>query len=111
MSTNSKISFHFGLLTILSNFKPKLISQLGEGGQAKVFKATFHGKDVAMKYIPLDKLQDGYEYDVYSYGCYEFYEQDKFSELQLLKTISILSTRIFIFMSHEFLKNPWKTHC
>ena len=26
---------------------------MGEGGQAKVFKAKFHGKDVAMKYVPL----------------------------------------------------------
>ena len=90
MSTNSKFSFHFGLLTIRSNFKPKLISKLGEGGQAKVFKATFHGKDVAMKYIPLDKLQDCYEYDRDSYGCYEFYEQEKFSELQLLENMSLL---------------------
>ena len=61
-----------------SNFKPKLISQLGEGGQAKVFKAKFHGQDVAMKYIPLDKLKDGYQYDITSYGCSEYFEQEKF---------------------------------
>ena len=61
-----------------SNFKPKLISQLGEGGQAKVFKGKFHGKDVAMKYIPLDKVKDGYKYDIGSYGCSEFYLQEKF---------------------------------
>ena len=65
-----------------SNFKPKLISQLGEGGQAKVFKGQFHGKDVAMKYIPLDKVKDGYKYDEDSYGCSEFYLQERFSELQ-----------------------------
>ena len=61
-----------------SNFKPKLISQLGEGGQAKGFKGEFHGKDVAMKYIPLDKVKDEYLYDWASYGCSEFYYQEKF---------------------------------
>ena len=68
-----------------SNFKPKLISQLGEGGQAKVFKGEFHGKDVAMKYIPLDKVKDGYEYSTKSYGCSEFVYQKQFSKLDLLK--------------------------
>ena len=67
-----------GLLTIESNFKPNLMSVLGEGGQAKVFKATFHGKDVAMKYIPLDKFKDTYTFDWASYGCHEYYEQEKF---------------------------------
>ena len=69
-----------GLLTIKSNFKPNLLSPLGEGGQAKVFKGKFHGKDVAMKYIPLDKVKGDYEYEWTSYGCHEFYEQEKFSE-------------------------------
>ena len=68
-------------LTIERNFKPKLVSKLGEGGQAKVFKATFHGKDVAMKYIPLDKVKNSYEYEYNSYGCAEFFDQDKFSKL------------------------------
>ena len=54
------------------------MSQLGEGGQAKVFKGQFHGKDVAMKYIPLDKIKDGYRYDHKSYGCSEFVSQEKF---------------------------------
>ena len=45
------------LLTVQSNFKPNLISVIGEGGQAKVFRATFHGQDVAIKYIPLDKVK------------------------------------------------------
>ena len=58
------------------------MSQLGEGGQAKVFKGKFHGKDVAMKYIPLDKIKDGYEYNVLSYGCSEYTLQEKFKELQ-----------------------------
>ena len=66
------------LLTFKSNFKPNLISPLGEGGQAKVFKGKFHGKDVAMKYIPLDKFKDGYEYKWFSYGCSEYYSQEKF---------------------------------
>ena len=52
-------------------------SDLGEGGQAKVFKAKFHGKDVAMKYIPLDHVKDDYKYDGYEYGCHEFYWQEK----------------------------------
>ena len=55
-----------------------MVSNLGEGGQAKVFKAKFHGKDVAMKYIPLDKLKDGYKYKDDSYGCSEFFQQGKF---------------------------------
>ena len=67
-----------GLLTIESNFKPRLVSELGEGGQAKVFKAKFHGKEVAMKYIPLDKVKDEYEYKYDSYGCGEFFYQEKF---------------------------------
>ena len=69
-----------GLLTIESNFKPKLVSKLGEGGQAKVFKAEFHGKEVAMKYIPLDKVKDQYEHKSSSYGCEEFYDQEKFDK-------------------------------
>ena len=73
------------MLTNESNFKPKLICKLGEGGQAKVFKAKFHGKYVAMKYIPLDEVKDGYEYQLTSYGCHEFQYQEKFSEPQLLK--------------------------
>ena len=68
-------------LTIESKFKPKLVSELGVGGQAKVFKATFHGKDVAMKYIPLDKVKDGYKYESRDYGCDEFYYQEKFCRL------------------------------
>ena len=68
-------------MTLKSNFKPNLISQLGEGGQAKVFKAKFHDNDVAMKYIPLDKVKDGYEYEEISYGCHEFYMQEKFSAI------------------------------
>ena len=59
-----------------SNFTPKLESELGEGGQAKVFKAKFHGKDVAMKYIPLDHKKDNYKYRYDSYGCHEFYLQE-----------------------------------
>ena len=51
---------------------------MGEGGQAKVYKAKFHGKDVAMKFIPLDHAKDGYEYREVSYGCHEFYWQEKF---------------------------------
>ena len=46
---------------------------MGEGGQAKVFKAKFHGKYVAMKYIPLDKLHREYKYSFTSYGCHEFF--------------------------------------
>ena len=81
-----KSVFEACLLTVERNFKPTLISQLGEGGQAKVFKGMFHGREVAMKYIPLDNVKDGYKYDAYkSYGCSEFYFQEKFYELQLLK--------------------------
>ena len=59
-----------------------MVSQLGEGGQAKVFTAKFHGKEVAMKYIALDKVKNKYEYKTTSYGCNEFYVQEKFSELK-----------------------------
>ena len=65
-------------MIIESNFKPNLVSQLGEGAQAKVFKAKFHGKDVAMKYIPLDKAKYNYQYEWGSYGCLEFFYQKKF---------------------------------
>ena len=75
----SKYSLKIDLIIIISNFKPNLVSLLGEGGQAKVFKAKFHGKDVAMKYISLDKVKDSYKYDYRSYGCHEFYEQETFS--------------------------------
>ena len=68
------------LLTIKSNFKPNLVSPLGEGGQAKVFKAEFHGEDVAMKYIPLDKVKDNYEYKFTTYGCNELWSQEEFSK-------------------------------
>lgn len=62
------------ILKIESNFKPKLESQLGEGAQAKVFKAKFHGQDVAMKYIPLDSVKNGYDYSHLRYGCQEYAE-------------------------------------
>ena len=68
-------------MTIESNFKPKLLEKMGEGGQAKVFKGNFHGKHVAMKYIPLDNCRDGYGYQRGSYGCSEFWQQEKFSEV------------------------------
>ena len=60
------------------NFKPKLEKKLGEGGQAKVFKAKFHRKDVAMKYIPLDHVKDSYDYGAVDYGCHEFWYQEEF---------------------------------
>ena len=50
---------------------------MGEGGQAKVFKGKFHGKDMAIKYVPLDHAKDNYEYGSWSYGCHEFYQQEK----------------------------------
>ena len=56
---------------------PSLIGELGEGGFAKVFKAKFHAKDVAMKYIPLDKVKDQYQYYSFSYGLHELYNQEK----------------------------------
>ena len=65
------------LLTLKSKFKPRLQSKLGEGGQAKVFKGEFHGKDVAMKYVPLDHVKKNYEFDVWSFGCHEFDQQEK----------------------------------
>ena len=50
---------------------------MGEGGQAKVFKAKFHDKYVAMKYVPLDHVKHIYKYTEICYGCHEFYEQEK----------------------------------
>ena len=63
-----------------STFKPELIEQLGQGGFAKVFKARFNDDLVAMKYIPLDKVKDGYQYDISSYGVHEYYNQDTASQ-------------------------------
>ena len=60
-----------------NNFKPDLIEELGQGGFAKVFKATFHGNLVAMKYIPLDKVKNGYEFNTESYGCHEYHHQER----------------------------------
>lgn len=62
-------------------FKPDLIEPLGQGGFAKVFKAKFHGKICAMKYIPLDKVKDSYTFDVGSYGLHEYVSQEKFRKL------------------------------
>ena len=53
------------------------MEELGEGGFAKVFKAKFHGQLVAMKYIPLDKVKENYQYTPISYGCHEYCEQEK----------------------------------
>ena len=80
----TKVNF----LNFERNFQPKLESQLGEGGQAKVFKAKFHGKDVAMKYIPLDHKKDNYEYHRGSYGCHEFNEQEMFINHSWILTLS-----------------------
>ena len=66
------------MFTIESEFKLKLLGKLGEGGQAKVFKGEFHGNHVAMKYVPLDHLKKDYKYDCRSYGCNEFFHQEKF---------------------------------
>ena len=93
MTTSSKLV----LLTIKSNFKPNLVSTLGEGGQAKVFKAKFHGKDVAIKYIPLDKVKDSYEYKHSNYGCDEYFTQEKFWELQKLKFSQTLSQVSYLY--------------
>ena len=61
-----------------SNFKPTLIEQIGQGGHAAVFKARFHGQEVAMKYIPLDKNKKSYEYKPSSYGIHEYANQVQF---------------------------------
>ena len=60
-----------------SAFFPKLKSKLGEGGQAKVFKATFHQKCVAMKYVPLDHIKDNFLFEPNTYGCHEYWHQEK----------------------------------
>ena len=63
------------------HYKKHFQAEIGVGvgrGQAKVYKAKFHGKDVAMKYIPLDHVENGYRYN--SYGCHEFDQQEKFFE-------------------------------
>ena len=76
------------MLTIERNFKPNLVCQLGEGAQARVFKAKFHGKDVAMKYIPLDKAKYDYQYESESYGCHEFFYQKEFSKTIAYKVLN-----------------------
>ena len=62
---------------------------MGEGGQAKVFKAKFHGKDVAMKFISLDHVKSNYRYECNSIGCHEFYGQEKLF-IDLLRSYFLL---------------------
>ena len=69
--------FETGIEILYSAFKPDLIEELGQGGFAKVFKAKFHGKHVAMKFIPLDKVKHSYAYDDESYGLHEYVNQEK----------------------------------
>ena len=79
-SVSQQQFFHIPLsyvLKVKSAFKPDLIEELGEGDFAKVFKAKFHGKHVAMKYIPLDKVKEDYQYRTKSYGFHEYYNQEK----------------------------------
>ena len=88
---------------------------MGEGGQAKVFKAKFHGKSVAMKYIPLDQVKDDYKYCVGSYGCHEFFYQEKFLIEKVYKVVTaqrILSSAVQIELQYRLivaLKSPWPT--
>ena len=37
----------------------------------------FHGKDVTMKYVTLDHAKNNYGYYSDSYGCHEFFLQEK----------------------------------
>ena len=79
-----------------SRFKPDLIEPIGQGGFAKLFKAKFHGDFVAMKYIPLDKVKDGYEYDKNSYGFHEYQNQETaraitFEKNQIHDNLSLIS--------------------
>ena len=82
--------------TIKSNFKPNLKQLIAEGGHSKIFKATFHGRNVAIKYVPLDKMRSSYTYERDSYGCHEFDNQERiqnerFGLFQLQVTFHTLS--------------------
>ena len=59
-------------------FPFNLTSPLGEGGFATVFRGDFHGGEAAFKFIPV--MKDGYEYDEYSVGIWEYAMQEKINK-------------------------------
>ena len=58
----------------LNRFPFKFSQQLGTGGFATVYKGLFHGVERAFKVIPLD--EDEHKYNIESYGCHEYYNQE-----------------------------------
>ena len=58
-----------------TGFPFNLTAPLGEGGFATVFRGEFHGGEAAFKFIPI--VKEGYKYDVYSVGIYEYWRQEK----------------------------------
>ena len=63
----------------------RLKRKLGCGGQAAVYKAKFHGKRVAIKFIPTDK--ETKRFDQQSYGCAEYVNQERFHRILIPQDI------------------------
>ena len=61
-----------------NGFPFNLTSPLGEGGFATVFRGEFHEGEAAFKFIPIEK--DGYKYERYSVGIWEYYQQEKINK-------------------------------
>ena len=51
---------------------------MGSGGFAQVYEGLYHGILRAFKFIPLNRQT--HEYDIQSYGCHEYYNQENDKE-------------------------------
>ena len=69
-----EIRFPIKIIIPLRRFPFRLTRQLGSGGFAEVYEGFHHGRKRAFKLIPLKKNE--HEYNVYSYGCHEYYYQE-----------------------------------
>ena len=62
-----------------SGFPFELTEPIGKGGFATVYRGAFHDGEAAFKFVPIEK--DGYEYDRYSVGIYEYSQQEAINKI------------------------------
>ena len=77
--TQANCSHALKVNDVRNGFPFKLTAPLGEGGFAKVFRGDFHGGKAAFKFIPI--VKEGYKYDIYSVGIWEYYQQEKINKI------------------------------